>query len=171
MMILISQVQFIARVHQHQEKTYWQLLRLPSVCATRGPCTTSIWLVQPYGTRKTQCIIPVCCACVAFLPHLQVLREGMYDVAAIYSSSRQAPFKLSVGMHNDIQAGRSLALRVQLPAQVCGSAFRCSRCQARTSMLCFVTVCTCSAVELPDRYQIQVRGCSIRCTCCQALKM
>jgi hypothetical protein len=49
---------------------------------------------------------------------LQVLREGMYDVAAIYSSSRQAAFKLSVGMHQDIQAGQALALRVQLPAQV-----------------------------------------------------
>ncbi|WIA34881.1 hypothetical protein OEZ86_013171 [Tetradesmus obliquus] len=48
---------------------------------------------------------------------IKVLREGMYDVAAIYSSSRQAPFKLSVGMHRDIQAGRSLALRMQLPAQ------------------------------------------------------
>jgi hypothetical protein len=49
---------------------------------------------------------------------VQVLRGGMYDVAAIYSSSRQAPFKLSVGMYRDIKAQRTLALRVQLPAQV-----------------------------------------------------
>jgi hypothetical protein len=53
------------------------------------------------------------CCCL-----LQVLREGMYDVAAIYSSKRQAPFKLSVGMYRDIQAGRALSIRVQLPQQV-----------------------------------------------------
>jgi hypothetical protein len=47
-----------------------------------------------------------------------VLLEGMYDVAAIYSSSRQAPFKLSVGIHRDIQADRALTIRVQLPQQV-----------------------------------------------------
>jgi hypothetical protein len=59
---------------------------------------------------------------VAFLSFLlltaQVLREGMYDVAAIYSSQRQAPFKLAVGMHEDIQAGAALSIRVQLPQQV-----------------------------------------------------